>query len=140
MERIYSIDFIKFFAIFAVVVIHVFPLDGFTGYFIIDNIARFAVPFFFAASRYFFAQKMLQKNASFSYLKKYVIKLVKIYLVWLIFYALYDVLVIFLKGNEIQENINQYFDKFTLLNLLYYGKGTSGYQEAAEKLTFFPGV
>lgn len=128
MERIYSIDFIKFFAILAVVVLHIFPLDGFTGYFIIDNIARFAVPFFFAASGYFFAQKMIQKNASFIYLKSYVIKLMKIYFVWLIFYTIYDVLFVFLKGNEVQESLIKYFDKFTLLNLLYYGKGTSGYQ------------
>ncbi|MFE1244246.1 acyltransferase [Fictibacillus sp. NPDC058756] len=128
MERIYSIDFIKFFAIFAVVVIHIFPLDGFTGYFIIDNIARFAVPFFFAASGYFFAQKMIQKHTSFFHLKSYVIKLMKIYFVWLIFYAIYDVLLILLKGNDIQGNLIKYFDKFTLLNLFYYGKGTSGYQ------------
>ncbi|WP_226534893.1 acyltransferase [Fictibacillus halophilus] len=128
MERIYSIDFIKFFAILAVVIIHIFPLDGFTGYFMIDNIARFAVPFFFAASGYFFAQKMIQKDASFYYLKGYVKKLSKIYFVWLIFYAIYDVLLILLKGNDIQEDLNKYFDKFTLLNVFYYGKGTSGYQ------------
>jgi surface polysaccharide O-acyltransferase-like enzyme len=128
MERIYSIDFIKFFAIFAVVIIHIFPLDGFTGYFIIDNIARFAVPFFFAASGYFFAQKMIQKDTSFFHLKSYINKLMKIYFVWLIFYAIYDVLLILLKGNDIKENLNKYFDKFTLLNLFYYGKGTSGYQ------------
>ncbi|RZT22683.1 acyltransferase [Fictibacillus sp. BK138] len=128
MERIYSIDFIKFFAILAVVIIHIFPLDGFTGYFMIDNIARFAVPFFFAASGYFFAQKMIQKDASFYYLKGYVKKLSKIYFVWLIFYAIYDVLLILLKSNDIQEDLNKYFDKFTLLNVFYYGKGTSGYQ------------
>jgi surface polysaccharide O-acyltransferase-like enzyme len=128
MERIYSIDFIKFFAILAVIIIHIFPLDGFTGYFMIDNIARFAVPFFFAASGYFFAQKMIQKDASFYYLKGYVKKLSKIYFVWLIFYAIYDVLLILLKGNDIQEDLNKYFDKFTLLNVFYYGKGTSGYQ------------
>jgi peptidoglycan/LPS O-acetylase OafA/YrhL len=128
MDRIYSIDFIKFFAILAVVIIHIFPLDGFTGYFIIDNIARFAVPFFFAASGYFFAQKMIQKDSSFFYLKSYVMKLTKIYFAWLIFYAIYDVLLILLKGNDIQGNLDKYFDKFTLLNLFYYGKGTSGYQ------------
>ncbi|MCM3719361.1 acyltransferase [Fictibacillus phosphorivorans] len=128
MERIYSIDFIKFFAITAVVIIHIFPLDGFTGYFIIDNIARFAVPFFFAASGYFFAQKMIQKDAAFLYLKTYVIKLMKIYIVWLIFYAIYDVLIILLKGNHIQRNLIKYFDEFTFANVLYYGKGTSGYQ------------
>jgi surface polysaccharide O-acyltransferase-like enzyme len=128
MERIYSIDFIKCFAIFAVVVLHIFPLDGFTGYFIIDNIARFAVPFFFAASGYFFAQKMIQKEASIAYLKRYVIKLSKLYFVWLIFYTFYDVFLIILKETKVKESLIKYFDQFTLLNLFYYGKGTSGYQ------------
>jgi surface polysaccharide O-acyltransferase-like enzyme len=128
MERIYSIDFIKFFAIFAVVIIHIFPLDGFFGYFIIDNIARFAVPFFFAASGYFFAQKMIKKNDFFYYFKNYVIKLMKIYFVWLIFYIVYDVLFIFLIGINVQEKLIKYFDELTVLNLFYYGKGTSGYQ------------
>ncbi len=128
MNRIYSIDYIKFFAIFAVVVIHVFPLDGFTGYFIIDNVARFAVPFFFTASGYFFAQKMKHKNAQFLYFKNYILKLVKLYFVWLLFYTSYDVLLILYNGENVLEKLNAYFEQFTLLNLLYYGKGTSGYQ------------
>jgi surface polysaccharide O-acyltransferase-like enzyme len=128
MHRIYSIDYIKFFAIFAVVVIHVFPLDGFTGYFIIDNAARFAVPFFFAASGYFFAQKMKHEDAPFHYFKNYIIKLFKLYLVWLIFYTSYDVLLVLLDGVAVQEKLTSYFEQFTLLNLIYYGKGTSGYQ------------
>jgi peptidoglycan/LPS O-acetylase OafA/YrhL len=128
VERIYSIDYIKFFAIFAVVVIHTFPLDGKTGYFIIDDLARFAVPFFFVASGYFFAQKMIQKNSSFSYFKKYILKLIKIYISWLIFYTVYDILFIYIDGNDINQRLNNYFQDFTFMNLIYYGKGTSGYQ------------
>ncbi|KZE66123.1 hypothetical protein AWM68_07035 [Fictibacillus phosphorivorans] len=128
MERIYSIDFIKFFAIFAVVLIHVFPLNGFTGYFIIDNAARFAVPFFFSASGYFFAQKMKSEEAPFHYFKSYVIKLIKLYFVWLLFYTCYDVLLVLLNGVAVKEKLIKYFEHFTLLNLFYYGKGTSGYQ------------
>ncbi|MET3728483.1 surface polysaccharide O-acyltransferase-like enzyme [Fictibacillus halophilus] len=128
MERIYSIDYIKFFAIFAVVVIHVFPLDGFAGYFIIDNAARFAVPFFFAASGYFFAQKMKHEDVPFLYFKSYCIKLIKLYFVWLIFYTSYDVVLILQDRVHIEEKLRAYFKQFTLLNLLYYGKGTSGYQ------------
>ncbi|MBY6035812.1 acyltransferase [Fictibacillus nanhaiensis] len=128
MERIYSIDFIKFFAIFAVVVIHVFPLDGFMGYYVIDNVARFAVPFFFVASGYFFAQNMSKQKSSFRYFKTYVLKLIKIYLSWLIFYTFYDVMLIFLNGNDVSDQLIEYFKPFTLLNLIYYGKGTSGYQ------------
>lgn len=128
MDRIYSVDYIKFYAIFAVVVIHVFPLDGFTGYFVIDNMARFAVPFFFAASGYFFALKIQHEEVPFLYFKNYIIKLVKLYVVWLIFYVSYDVLFILLDSVNVQEKLIQYFKQFTLLNLLYYGKGTSGYQ------------
>ncbi|MDQ0861570.1 acyltransferase family protein [Bacillus sp. V2I10] len=96
MERNYAIDFIKFFAIFAVVVIHTFPLDSQIGLFILDNLSRFAVPFFFVASGYLFGIKILNTRESVVYFKRYVIKIVKIYVCWLIFYTIYDVLVIYL--------------------------------------------
>ncbi|MFY0760505.1 acyltransferase [Metabacillus dongyingensis] len=128
MERNYAIDFIKFFAIFAVVVIHTFPLDSQIGLFILDNLSRFAVPFFFAASGYLFGIKIVNTRESVVYFKRYVIKIVKIYVCWLIFYTLYDVHVIYLSDSNVNQELMKYFDEFTMLNLLYYGKGTSGYQ------------
>ncbi|MGG4490853.1 acyltransferase [Metabacillus idriensis] len=128
MERNYAIDFIKFFAIFAVVVIHTFPLDSRIEWFVLDNLSRFAVPFFFVASGYLFGNKIINTRESVLYFRRYVIKIVKIYVCWLIFYTIYDVLVIYLGDSDVLQELMKYFDEFTLLNLLYYGKGTSGYQ------------
>ncbi|WP_191562578.1 acyltransferase [Metabacillus idriensis] len=128
MERNYAIDFIKFFAIFAVVVIHTFPLDSQIALFILDNLSRFAVPFFFVASGYLFGIKIIKNRESVVYFKRYVIKIVKIYVCWLIFYTIYDVLVIYQSHSNVHQKLMKYFDEFTMLNLLYFGKGTSGYQ------------
>lgn len=124
MERNYAIDFIKFFAILAVVVIHTFPSNGQLGYFILDNLARFAVPFFFAASGYLFGLKVMNTPESAAYFKRYVVKLLKIYVSWLLFYMIYDVIKLLLSGG----NIAEYAKNLTPLNLIYYGEGTSGYQ------------
>jgi surface polysaccharide O-acyltransferase-like enzyme len=125
MERNYAIDFIKFFAIVAVVIIHTFPGNDKLGYFILDNISRFAVPFFFAASGYLFSLKVNDHPESFSYFKKYVTKILKIYFSWLIFYFTYDVVRLLITN---QGELSKYFNELTALNLLYYGQGTSGYQ------------
>ncbi|MBI0579602.1 acyltransferase [Neobacillus cucumis] len=128
MERNYAIDFIKFFAIAAVVVIHTFPSDHELGYFILDNFSRFAVPFFFAASGYLFGLKVINNPKSAKYFKKYIIKILKIYFSWLLFYILYDIFQIYIdKGNHSHE-LEKYIENLTPLNLLYYGEGTSGYQ------------
>jgi fucose 4-O-acetylase-like acetyltransferase len=125
MERNYAIDFVKFFAILAVVIIHTFPGNDKLGYFILDNVSRFAVPFFFAASGYLFSLKVNNHPDSYSYFKKYVTKILKIYFSWLIFYFTYDIVRLFFTN---QDELSKYFDGMTALNLLYYGQGTSGYQ------------
>jgi surface polysaccharide O-acyltransferase-like enzyme len=128
MERNYAIDFIKFFAIVAVVIIHTFPSDHELDFFIIDNFSRFAVPFFFAASGYLFGLKVTDNPNSSAYFIKYVIKILKIYVCWLIFYILYDVLRIFTAGGSVEHKLTKYTKGLTALNLFYYGEGTSGYQ------------
>jgi fucose 4-O-acetylase-like acetyltransferase len=128
MKRNYAFDFIKFFAILAVVVIHTVPKDSLIGLFVLDNISRFAVPFFFATSGYLFGKKVIVNEKSVLYFKKYVIKIFKLYVSWLVFYTIYDVLKIFIKGSNVQQELTKYFNEFTLINLMYYGKGTSGYQ------------
>jgi peptidoglycan/LPS O-acetylase OafA/YrhL len=128
MERNNSIDFIKFFAILSVVVIHVFPRDSQIGLFILDNFSRFAVPFFFTASGYLFGQKMIHKRDSFDYFKRYIIKILKLYLCWLFFYMMYDVLILYKDAADVPKEIAQYINHFSFLDLIYYGTGTSGYQ------------
>jgi len=128
MERNYAIDFIKFFAILAVVIIHTFPSDNQLGYFILDNFARFAVPFFFAASGYLFGLKVINSPKSLAYFKKYTIKILKIYVTWFVFYMAYDVMKILLNAGNVSSELAKYLEGLTPLNLFYYGQGTSGYQ------------
>ncbi|XXM72905.1 acyltransferase [Lysinibacillus sphaericus] len=98
MERNYAIDYLKFFAICAVILIHAGPFEevtllGLDGYYIdftIDTLSRFAVPFFFMASGYLFAKKMNPGNQNSVYFSKYVSKLTKLFASWFIFYLIYD--------------------------------------------------
>lgn len=128
MERNYAIDFIKFFAIVAVVIIHTFPSDHLLGYFIFDNFSRFAVPFFFVASGYLFGLKVRYKPKSMDYFKRYLGKILKIYLCWFLFYFSYDLLRILFEGGNDKQELSKYIEGFSALNILYYGQGTSGYQ------------
>jgi surface polysaccharide O-acyltransferase-like enzyme len=128
MNRNYAIDFIKFFAILAVVIIHTFPSDTKFGYFMLDNLSRFAVPYFFAASGFLFGVKVINNPTSFTYFRKYIIKILKIYVSWFLFYFGYDVLRIVLGDGNTRKELSKYFDQFTPMDLLYYGYGTSGYQ------------
>lgn len=128
MERNYAIDFIKFFAILSVLVIHVFPRDSQMGLFILDNFSRFAVPFFFTASGYFFGKKMNNTRDSIRAFTRSIIKLLKLYLCWLFFYMVIDVLMISLGNGNPTRELEVYIHHFTFLDLVYYGKGTSGYQ------------
>lgn len=128
MERNYAIDLIKFFAILSVLVIHVFPRDNQIGLFILDNFSRFAVPFFFTASGYFFGKKMNNTRDSTRAFTRYIIKLVKLYLCWLFFYMVIDVLMISIGTGNSTRELKEYINHFTFPDLFYYGKGTSGYQ------------
>ncbi|MEO2076999.1 MAG: acyltransferase [Bacillus sp. (in: firmicutes)] len=128
MERNYAIDFIKFFAIVAVVVIHTFPSDDKIGFFLLDNFSRFAVPFFFVASGYLFGLKVKNNPQPAGHFKRYVIKIQKIYVSWLLFYIGYDILRIALSGGDVKHELTKYINELTPLNLFYYGHGTSGYQ------------
>jgi surface polysaccharide O-acyltransferase-like enzyme len=128
MERNFAIDFVKFFAIVAVVVIHTFPSDDKLGFFLLDNVSRFAVPFFFSASGFLFALKIIDNPKSAAYFKRYVTKLLKIYVSWLLFYIGYDFLRISLSGGDVNQELTKFIDGLTFLNLFYYGQGTSGYQ------------
>lgn len=128
MERNYSIDLIKFFAILSVLVIHIFPKDNQIGLFILDNVSRFAVPFFFTASGYFFGKKMKNNRDSKRAFTRYIIKLLKLYLCWLFFYIVIDVLMTSIGTGNPRRELKEYINHFTFPDLVYYGKGTSGYQ------------
>lgn len=66
-ERIHSIDSMRIVAMLFVVAIHTDPFRGLGTYgntinFLIDSTGRFAVPFFFVTSGYFFARKTARRD------------------------------------------------------------------------------
>ncbi|WP_407984390.1 acyltransferase [Priestia abyssalis] len=137
MERNHSIDFFKFFALFFVVCIHTGPFRNvhtelFNGDIIssmINIFARFAVPYFFAVSGYLFGQKLISSRNQISYFKRYLTKLWKLYIVWLIFYLLYNIsLKVFQsykQGLNIKHVIIEYLHTTITLRKLYYGIDSS---------------
>ncbi|WP_379133017.1 acyltransferase [Paenibacillus sp. sgz500958] len=135
MGRVYSIDYIKFFAILAVVVIHTTSVDTQLGL-ILNALSRFSVPFFFVASGYFIGLKLINSTGTsecLSYVKSYIFKLVKIYGWCILFYVWYDTSVLTLvniqNGTNILQGLADYFkDSFSFLNVFYYGTVSSGYQ------------
>ena len=154
MERNYSIDFVKCFAIFAVVAIHsktvsgveVGSIDGDDINFIINTFARFAVPFFFVASGYLFVQKINSIEAKskieghsneqitkqqLAYFKKYSIKLTKLYFAWFIFYFLFQLGVNFIETEKTVKALTamftEYVASFHIWDIFYYGSGSPQY-------------
>lgn len=89
-QRNYSIDSVRFVAICCVVILHTVTLvqsSSFPGVFL-NQFSRFAVPFFFMVSGFFFCQKALKNPANiFPYLLSYGSRLLLIYLVWYVIYA-----------------------------------------------------
>lgn len=89
-----AIDLAKFICAVFVVAIHVPPFgstDGSTlfsyfNFFIQDYLARIAVPFFFITSGYFLFKKTDLNNFDIKPAKQYVLKLIKLYLIWSLIY------------------------------------------------------
>lgn len=95
-SRVQSIDVVRVGAIFAVVVIHTMPFsdtyiwlgqDINVGY-LLNQLARFAVPFFFVISGYFWASKINAGGPIFYSTKKMAKKVSTIFLVWSAIYLL----------------------------------------------------
>lgn len=143
LKRNYMIDYVKCFAIFFVVAIHsktvqeaqLGVVDGDETNFIINTFARFAVPFFFVASGYLFVLKLSEiqrengdaaRKKQFSYMKKYIFKLVKLYIAWFAFYFMFDLAVDFIETEKnsaaLSNMLANYMENFDLWNVVYFGK------------------
>lgn len=89
-----SIDVAKLVCALAVVVIHTQPLKGLWdagNFFLVQGLARLAVPFFFVASGYFFAKGLKGDAAgAVSRLKKSLVRLFIPYLLWTLIYSPLD--------------------------------------------------
>lgn len=142
------IDYVKCFAIFFVVAIHsktvqgihLGIMDGDDANFIINTFARFAVPFFFVTSGYLFIQKLnkiQQENRNsgqqkqFHYFKKYIGKLIKLYISWFAFYFVLELAIQFIETEKssaaLSEMFTSYIGHFNLWNLVYLGDGWPEY-------------
>jgi surface polysaccharide O-acyltransferase-like enzyme len=85
-EKNNTIESIRFIAAFAVILIHCFQAEGIIKI-IVDQWARFAVPFFFAASGYFLAGKIKEKDEPIIYWN-YLKKVLLLYVAWNLIYLL----------------------------------------------------
>lgn len=137
MERNYAIDYLKFFAIYAVILIHAGPFEevtllGLDGYYIdftIDTLSRFAVPFFFMASGYLFTKKMNSDNKNSVYFSRYISKLTQLFASWFIFYLIYEWfsnVIVTRDLTSVSETLG-YIKENIRLEVFIYGAGP-GYQ------------
>lgn len=94
--RISSVDTLKTFATLAVVAIHTRPFSGpefsdsvfFSAlFYLINQASRFAVPFFFVASGYFFARSVERGGSPWSQFFRYSKRLAVVFAVWTVVYG-----------------------------------------------------
>ncbi len=96
MARIESVDSIRFIAIVAVIAIHTTPFFSevyHNGFYynlsvFINQIARFAVPFFFVIAGYFWGVKIRNGDNLFKVTNSIAVRILAIYLFWSVIYLL----------------------------------------------------
>lgn len=129
--RNYSIDTIKFFAAYAVVVIHTQPFKNFEGdlyeklYFIIRTLSSFAVPFFFASTGYLFYKKISKIDNKLIYVVSYLKRICKILFITMIIYILYNLIKLLLSSNP-TVNIKIFLKSIVKIENIYYGIDSGG--------------
>ena len=94
-KQLAAIDIAKYVSALLVVCIHTFPFidinETFNTYFI-QTVCRMAVPFFFTISGYFFFRKLTNdEEENKELLKRYLFRLLKIYLIWTVIYLPYTI-------------------------------------------------
>lgn len=139
MERNYSLDIAKFFAIFFVICVHVQPFSDYqsqVGFWpglsaTIVTFSRFAVPLFFCISGYLFGQKVQEVQNQGKYFNKFVKKNLKMYFTWLFLYFMFDLSVILLKSytenSSLYLNILKYSEEYSIWKVLYFGTNSTAY-------------
>jgi peptidoglycan/LPS O-acetylase OafA/YrhL len=86
-KKNYSIESLRFIAAFAVICIHYFYPKNNDWTLVVNQWARFAVPFFFVVSGYFLAEKLKKDDKPIVYWK-YFKKTLSLYLAWQLIYFL----------------------------------------------------
>lgn len=116
-SRNYSIDFMKFFCITAIVCIHLAPFSGSKLGIIINTLCRVALPLIFICSGYLFLSKFSKEHS-----KKYFYKMLKLFIISNILYLLLLIFINILFHNGIRSTIYYYFSNLKLTDF-YYGDG-----------------
>lgn len=110
-NSIVSINMVKVICAYLVVAIHVHPFEGYNqlvSYIFTQIIPRFAVPFFFVTSGYFYFKSLLQgKNKCIIYIQR----LIFTYSIWSIIFL----------GFKFLSNSQDISVKSILINYLFYG-------------------
>lgn len=111
-QKIKAVESLRIIASFFVVLLHYFPFEGSVKY-VVDETARFAVPFFFVSSGYFVGKK-LQNSEDFSSMYKTLKRLAILFIAWQFIYFLNPI------RNDIHEFglIEAYLRKF---EQVFYG-------------------
>lgn len=124
-ERNYAIDKMKFLCMIAVVCIHTNPFGNKDIGLMINVLCRVAVPLFFISSGY-----LLNSKFSYEYVHKYFIKILKLFLSWVIFYILLNLTLKsisnIVNGDYIFNGYKELFSNFKILDI-YYGGGIIKY-------------
>ncbi len=95
IKKYNSIDLCKYFMAFLVVAIHTHPLEGCENNLIMtiyNTIVSFAVPFFFVSTGFLLFIKIKDdyyEKENILRVKKYIVKTIKLYLLWTIFHSLF---------------------------------------------------
>lgn len=91
-SRISSIETFRVIAVFAVICLHSLPFGGMPDkegiFFLINNSCRFAVPFFFLTSGYFFGKSLEKGRAPMELLSRYCKRLFLLFVSWSVIYGL----------------------------------------------------
>lgn len=98
-----AIDLMKFISAFLVIGIHTGPLldiNVFANFVFVQILARLAVPFFFITSGYFFflkidSSKGYKDKGNLTYLKTYLLRIFKIYIIWSILYLPFNIVALY---------------------------------------------
>lgn len=135
MNRYESFDTIKFFAVLSVLIIHAgflfnVQLNGVDlSYYgvLFNTTSRYAVPFFFITAGFLFTIKASKAG----YYKGYILKLIKIYMIWSLIYLVSGVLYQVFLGASVPGYLKE---TLSVTDFLYYGRKIS------EPLWFMPAL
>lgn len=87
-KEFYFADIFKFVCAILIIIIHTEPLKNLLPDvdFVLNKIARIAVPFFYCCTGYFVFRKFDENSINFNYIKKTCIKFLRLYIIWSIIY------------------------------------------------------